>query len=159
MFQTTPQRNGNTASYKYKEAMCQTRQAVGVRVEKSVRNNDAKTGQPEKDRFGAICKETRGEEGESASTKQEKGGDVVFSPLRCCERIHFGLAGAGMRGSSGVCKFWAVEQERQIRVQDLSINERDLCFDDFLYNPLPDPSCGCKSLAETVSHKHNKNQA
>lgn len=47
----------------------------------------------------------------------------------------------------------AVEQEEQIRVQNLSIIERDLCFDDLIYSPFPDPSRGCKSLAETVSHK------
>lgn len=46
------------------------------------------------------------------------------------------------------------EQEGQIRVQDLSITERHLCFDGFIYIHLfPDPSCGCKSLVETVSHK------
>lgn len=86
--------------------------------------------------------------------KRKKGGDVVLRRLYCCERIHFGLVGAGMRGSSSVCKRGLENRVRQIPVQDVPINERDLCVDHFIYNPCPDPSRGCKSRAETVSLKH-----
>lgn len=103
MFQTTPHWDGNTASYKCKKPMCQTTQAVRVRVDKPVMDNDTKTGKTER-----IVLEPSGNRNEMRREKahqlNRKGGDVVFSLLYCCERIHFGLVGARMPGSSSVCK-------------------------------------------------------
>lgn len=81
----------------------------------------------------------------------EKGGDVVFSLLCCCERIHFGLLGAGMCGSSLYIQ--GVEQTQTQPKTRLAITEHDLSADDFIYKPFTDPSCGYRSLTSTVSHK------
>lgn len=113
--QTAPRRGGNAA----------TGQTVGPRVGKSVGTMTPKLGKGET-RLQEPTEQRQGEEGASAPTKEKEGAVWLLSRLCWCERVHFGLVGAGMRGgSSSVCK----RGLGQTPVQDRPVAEPDLCLE------------------------------